>query len=139
MANQLFNKARERFLTAALNWNTADVRALLIDVGAGGSEYTFNAAHEYLNSVPVGARRAGPIALTSKAATDGAASAANVTFTSVAAGAAIEGIILYVHTGTDSTSVLIAYIDTATGLPITPNGGDIILAWDTGVNKIFRL
>ena len=32
-----------------------------------------------------------------------------------------------------------AYIDTATGLPITPNGGDIIVTWDNGINKIFRL
>jgi len=24
-------------------------------------------------------------------------------------------------------------------LPITPNGGDIIVTWDNGINKIFRL
>lgn len=36
-------------------------------------------------------------------------------------------------------SPLIAYIDTATGLPVTPNGGDITIAWDSGANKIFKL
>ena len=41
--------------------------------------------------------------------------------------------------GTEATSPLIAYIDTATGLPITPNGGDIIVTWDNGTNKIFRV
>jgi hypothetical protein len=35
-------------------------------------------------------------------------------------------------------SPLLLYIDQATGLPITPNSGDIILAWDNGTNKIFR-
>jgi len=34
---------------------------------------------------------------------------------------------------------LIAFIDTATNLPVTPNGGDIIVAWDNGANKIFKL
>jgi len=61
-----------------------------------------------------------------------------MTFTSVT-GASIEAIVLYKDTGTDSTSPLIAFIDTATGLPITPNGGDIIVTWDNGPNKIFKL
>jgi len=30
-------------------------------------------------------------------------------------------------------------MDTATGLPITPNGGDIIITWDNGTNRILRL
>jgi hypothetical protein len=34
---------------------------------------------------------------------------------------------------------LIAYIDTATGLPVTPGGGDIDITWDNGSNKIFKL
>ena len=53
--------------------------------------------------------------------------------------ASIEAIIIYVDSGTEATSPLIAYIDTATGLPITPNGGDIIVTWDNGTNKIFKV
>ena len=34
---------------------------------------------------------------------------------------------------------VIAFIDTATGLPVTPNGGDITITWDNGANKIFKL
>jgi hypothetical protein len=34
---------------------------------------------------------------------------------------------------------LIAFIDAATNLPVTPNGGNINIAWDTGTNKIFKL
>ncbi|GAI46620.1 unnamed protein product, partial [marine sediment metagenome] len=39
----------------------------------------------------------------------------------------------------DVSSPLIALIDTATGLPVTPNDGDITIAWDNGANKIFKL
>ncbi len=68
----------------------------------------------------------------------GAADGADVTFTSVS-GPTIEAIVIYRDTGTEATSPLIAYIDTATGLPITPNGGDIIVTWDNGANKIFKV
>ena len=34
---------------------------------------------------------------------------------------------------------LIAYIDTATGLDVTPNGSDITITWDSGASKIFSL
>jgi hypothetical protein len=47
-----------------------------------------------------------------------------VTFTAVT-GDVSEAVILYKDTGVAATSPLIAYIDTATGLPVTPNGGDI--------------
>ena len=76
--------------------------------------------------------------LTAKSTTGGAADAADVTFTSVS-GPSIEAIIIYADTGTEASSPLIAYIDTATGLPITPNGGDIIVTWDNGANKIFKV
>lgn len=134
MANALYDKARQRLLEAGINWNSDTIKVLLVDAGA----YSVNlSAHEFLSDVSVSARIAGPVTLTSKATTGGAADAADVTFTSVS-GATIEAIIIYKDTGTEGTSPLIAYIDTATGLPITPNGGDIIVTWDNGPNKIFR-
>ena len=50
-----------------------------------------------------------------------------------------EALLIYKDTGTEATSPLIAYIDTATGLPVTPNGGNITVTWDNGTNKIFKL
>ena len=76
--------------------------------------------------------------LTGKGTAGGAADAADVTFNGVS-GTSIEAILLFKDTGVAATSPLIAYIDTATGLPITPNGGDIIVTWDNGTNKIFKL
>jgi len=135
MANALFDKARQRFLEGQFNWNTDTIKAVLVDTGT----YTVNlSAHEFLSDIGTGARISVSGAFTGKATTGGAADANDLTFTSVS-GASIEAIVLYKDTGTDSTSPLIAFIDTATGLPITPNGGDIIVTWDNGPNKIFKL
>ena len=135
MANTLFDAARQRFLEGQFNWLTDTIKVILVDTGA----YTPQTAiHQYLADIPLSARIAGPVTLTSKATTGGAADGADVTFTSVS-GPTIEAIVIYRDTGTEATSPLIAYIDTATGLPITPNGGDIIVTWDNGTNKIFKV
>lgn len=135
MANTLYDYARQRFLEAQLNWSSDTIKVILVDTGA----YTPNTAvHQYLSDISGSARIAGPVTLTSKATTGGAADAADVTFTSVT-GVSIEAIVIYKDTGTEATSPLIAYIDTATGLPIAPNGGDIIITWDNGTNKIFKV
>lgn len=135
MANTLYDYCRQRFMEAQINWMTDTVKVILVSTSAYTPQ---TAVHQYLADIPVSARIAGPVTLTAKATTGGAADAADCTFTSVS-GATINAIVIYKDTGTDATSPLIAYIDTATGLPITPNGGDIIVTWDNGVNKIFRV
>lgn len=135
MANTLYDYARQRFLESQINWMTDTIKVLLVDTGAYTPQ---TSVHQYLADIPVSSRIAGPVTLTSKATTGGAADAADCTFTSVT-GASIEAIVIYKDTGTEATSPLIAYIDTATGLPITPNGGDIIVTWDNGTNKIFKV
>ena len=135
MANTLYDYARQRFLEAQINWMTDVVKVVLVDTGAYTPQ---TAVHQYLSDIPTSARIAGPVTMTGKATTGGAADANDVTFTAVS-GASIEAIIIYIDSGTEATSPLIAFIDTATGLPITPNGGDIIVTWDNGTNKIFKV
>lgn len=135
MANTLYDFARQRFLEAQINWMTDTVKCILVDTGAYTPQ---TAVHQYLSDIPTSARIAGPVTLTAKATTGGAADAADCTFPAVS-GASIEAIVIYIDTSTESTSPLVAYIDTATGLPITPNGGDIIVTWDNGTNKIFKV
>lgn len=135
MANALYDTARKRFLEANINWLTDTFRAVLVDTAV----YTVNlAANEFLSDVASGARIKTSAAFVSPSTTGGAADANDVTFSTVT-GASIEAIIIYKDTGVDGTSPLIAYLDTATGLPITPNGGDIIVTWDNGPNRIFKL
>lgn len=135
MANALYDKGRQRFLEGQFNWLTDTIKVLMVDTGT----YTaVLASHEFLSDVSNTARITTPVTLTGKSTTSGAADASDVTFSAVS-GPSIEALIIYKDTGVEATSPLIAYIDTATGLPITPNGGDIIVTWDNGTNKIFKL
>jgi hypothetical protein len=53
-------------------------------------------------------------------------------------GNSIEALLIYIDTGSAATSRLVAYIDTGvTGLPVTPNGGDIVITWNA--SGIFQL
>ncbi|MEX0789805.1 MAG: hypothetical protein WD178_03425, partial [Actinomycetota bacterium] len=74
----------------------------------------------------------------SKTKTAGVAHAADITASSVS-GDQFESLNAYKDTGTECSSLLIFYIDTATGLPFTPSGGDITVQWDAGANRIFKL
>jgi hypothetical protein len=135
MANALYDLAREAFLAGDLDADANDWRVILID----SADYTVNlASHQFLSSVPSVARVAVSGALASKTVTAGVFDAADITMTAVT-GDPSEALLLYQHTGVDATARLIGYIDTATGLPVTPNSGDITTAWDNTANRIFKL
>ena len=135
MANSLYDKGRQKFLEGSLVWLTDNIKIVLVDNG----QYTVNlATHEFLSDIASGARTATSGNFASKTSTAGVADAADITFTAVT-GVQSESLVIYKDTGTASTSPLIAYIDTATGLPVTPNGGDINVVFDNGANRIFKL
>lgn len=142
MANAMFDPGREGFLAGEIDWDTAVIKTALV------RSYTFSAAHKFVSEVTGagGTLVATSAAMTSKTVAAGVADAADVTFTAVGAGAAITSLIVFqssaVTGGGDvaaSAQRLIAFIDTATGLAVTPNGGDITIQWDAGANKIFKL
>ena len=57
-------------------------------------------------------------------------------FSSVS-GATVEGLVFFKDTGTPTTSNLICYFDTASGLPLTPNGGDVNVTFNaSGIFKV---
>lgn len=133
MANAIYPKYKEGILQSASNTNMSSgtVKVALVDTGT----YTYSAAHEFYSSVSgvVGT----PQTIGSKTFTDGVFDGADVSFTSVT-GNSVEALVIYIDTGTAGTSPLIAYIDTSvTGLPVTPNGGDISITWNA--SGIFAL
>jgi hypothetical protein len=134
MANALYDLGREKFLNGEIDWTDNDIKLLLVDTGS----YMVNlATHEFHSDISSGIiATSGDFA--SKTTTAGVAGAANVVLSSVT-GSQSEAIIIYKDSGMSSSSPLIAYIDTATGLPVTPNGADITIEWDTGSDKIFKL
>lgn len=134
-ANALYDAGRECFLAGNCDWDADTIKIVLIDT----ADYTVNlSTHDNLDDVPVAARVATSSALSSKTTTAGVADAADATLTSVS-GDSVEAIIIYKDTGTESTSRLIAYIDTATGLPFSPSGGNVVVTWDNGSSRIFKL
>jgi len=133
MANALYDKGREAFLSGSISWTSDNIKVALVDTGS----YTVNlSTHQYVSSLS--GVTATSSNLGSKTATNGVADASDVTYSALS-GAQSEALVIYKDTGTASTSPLIAYIDTATGLPVTPNGSDITITWDNGANKIFKL
>jgi hypothetical protein len=134
MASALYNFARELFLNGDIDWTSDDIRVILVDT----ADYTFSQTHNYLDDVEGAARVATSSALSGKTTTDGVADASDVSISGVS-GDQFEAIIIYKHTGTEGTSPLIAYIDDYTGIPTTPNGSSITIAWPGDSNKIFKL
>lgn len=137
MSNTIYASARESYLTAGLNWATDDVRVILCD-----STYVFDPTDDFLDDVPVGARLAVSGSLANKTTTDGVADADDVTFPTVVAGDTVTSVIVYNHTGTESTSDLILYMDeTAAGAVINrlTDGNDIVVRWSNSATKIFKL
>lgn len=132
MASVVYPEAREAFLMGDLDLD-GDVRIILVDL----ADYTYSAAHDFLDDVPAGARVGVSGALAGRTFSGGVFDANNVTVTGVT-GDTIEAIIGYLHTGIESTSRLIWFMDSASaGLPLTPNGGDVTVAWNA--SGIFAL
>ena len=135
MANGLYKKTKKLMLDGDIDLLTDDIKCVLVDTAAYAVDL---AADDFLADIPVGDRIATSGNLASKSTTGGVFNADPVTFSEVT-GDVSEALVIYKDSGDAATSPLIAYIDTATGLPVTPGGGDITVTWDTGANKIFAL
>jgi hypothetical protein len=136
----LFDPGREGFLKGEIRWDGTAVIKMSLCRG-----YTFSAAHKFVSDLS-GVTQVATVTLGTQTATNGVADAADAAFTAVGAGAACTQLIIFqasaVTGGADvatSAQRLIAYIDNATGLPVTPNGGDINFTFDSGGNRIFKL
>jgi len=132
MANALYDIGRKRFLDGDIDWSSDNIKLVFTDHADVVPDV---ATHDDLTDIA-----AGTVATSgnfgTKDSTAGVADAANVTVSTVS-GDQFESINIY--DDTHASDALIAYIDTATGLPCTPNGGDITVQWDDGANKIFKL
>ena len=137
MANAIYPKAKEKFLSASIHMSSDTIKLALVDT----ADYTYSASHEFYSDISAGVPTNGTITVgTSKTVTNGVFDAADVTFVGIGTDDPHEALVLYKDTGSAGTSPLIAYIDVVTsGLPVTPNGGNISVNFDSGANKIFAL
>lgn len=135
MANVVYTEFLNSLLDAnpAIDFDTDTIKVALVT-----SAYTPSAAHQFFSSVSgvVGT----PQALTGVSVAAGVFDAGDATFTAVAGGSTVVGLVLYKDTGVAGTSPLIAFVDSvASGLPVATNGGNIVIAWDNGANKILKI
>ena len=134
MANAVYPLAKKALLDADIDLLTDTIKIVLCDSG-----YTYNTAHDNLDDITAGARVATSSALASKTTTGGAFDAADVTYTALT-GDTVTSWVLFLDSGTESTSKLIAYFDTksdASALSYTPNGSNLTLSF--GASGIFTI
>ena len=133
MANAIYPLYKQALLDGAANTDINDltVKVALVDTGV----YTYSATHEFLTSLTGVVGTAQTINTTT--VTNGLFDGDNVTYSSVT-GNSVEALVIYIDTTVAGTSRLVAFIDSGvTGLPVTPNGGDISITWS--VSGIFQL
>ena len=134
MANAIYPIFKTALLAAATNvsLNVDDTTngpfCALVDTGT----YTYSAAHDFYNDlsgiVGTDQRIASPTVGT---VAEGVFDGADLTYTAVT-GNSVEALVIYrKNSGANTTWRLVAYIDTSvTGLPVTPNGGNITVTWN---------
>lgn len=124
MANALFTPYKQNLLGLGTRVDLDapdDMRLLAVD---HADDVPVPATDDFLDDILAGAR-VGTATLAAEAIlAAGAFDSDNPVFTALT-GDQFESLVLYKHTGTDSTSNLLAFYDTATGLPFTPSGGDV--------------
>ncbi len=133
MANAIYPLYKQALLAADANVDleAGTVKVSLVDTGT----YTYSAAHQFFSDLT--GVTATSAALTTKSVTNGIFDADSASFTGVS-GNQSEALIIWIDTTVAGTSRLVAYIDTGvTGLPVTPNGGDITVNWNA--SGIFQL
>lgn len=130
MANAYYNDFPNALLGngvhGAIDLDTDDIRMWLYDEGADAR----NLADQDIADILAGARIAVSPNLTSKtvgSVGDGIWDFADEVFTSVT-GSSVESLGIWKFNATETIAPLMMVLDSWTGLPVTPNGGDITAA-----------
>lgn len=132
MATIIFDDLRDSQLGnpthSVVDFDTDDIRPILLDATDSGTIVVTMVDYAEVNTNPVAegtnlaSKTVGTVAV-------GVFDADNYTFPTVS-GDAADYLILKKQTGTPTTEPLIVCWDSSTaGIPVTPNGGDIIASW----------
>lgn len=140
MANQLTDTGREGFLAASYGWKAGSLPATWTPYIVGSMGNVLNSIVT-LSDIPAAVWRARGTYLANKTTASGIADADDTVIAAVgsAGSATAHYIVLVNETGASQSSLVGAVIDTATGMPFLPNGGDVQIVWDSGANRIFKL
>lgn len=133
MAARLFSKFKEHLLSGNIDLLHNTIVALLVS-----SDYVPDVATDESRAAIPSSAIIAEATLRSVKVTQGVFDADDTVFFSVE-GKSIARIILVQDSDIYSQALLIAVIDDAPQLPVTPDGTNITIQWDNTSNKIFRL
>jgi len=113
---------------AMVDFDLDTIKATLVDHGV---DTPVQATDEDIADITAGARIATATLGTKTigVVANGTIDAVDTVFAAVS-GASVESFVVWKDTTVEATSPLMFQFDTATGLPVTPNGGDITIQWN---------
>lgn len=133
MASGFYENGVNSIMSADVDLRNDDISALLIDTNS----YTVDLNnHSDLTDITEAAILK-EISLSGKTLEKTVFRANDITFESVTGNNA-DAVIIFKNAESDAECILIAYLDNAPEFPITPDGSDVIIKWDTGSNGIFK-
>lgn len=136
MANFVYKKAKEAMLSGDVDLVSNNLKLLLVNSSYAPNQNTDNFVSN-INSSHIKARS--PI-FSGVTINSGILDADDVVMSSYP-GDAFNAVVIYQDSGSDQTSILIAYIDTSEGLPFSGvnTNTNITIAWSNTLNKILSL
>lgn len=133
MANQVYPLYKQALIDAEPNTDLKDGN---VKISLLSRDYVYSPLHQFRTDLTGVITTSGT--LQGKSVTNGVFRAADVTYSAVAGPNEVFSFVVWIDTGTPSTSRLVAYIDTnQVALPVTVTGGDIKHQFD--VAGIFAL
>lgn len=142
MSNAFTQTGAKAFADKSINWVSDTIKAILLDASFVP---TYDSATPYPNinnasflSDISSAQVGSAVTLAGKSDAAGVLVASDLVFPGVS-GNVVVRVAVYLDTGTPATSTVILAYDTADGLPITPNGGNINFFWDSGPFRVAQI
>lgn len=143
MASFLYDEFRKSIGGApthsVIDWNTDTIEAFFVDEADDTPNQTNDqdaADRAAASQVPAFASAPTMTCSTAVSSNVLVLDANDLTFTALT-GDQSESYDIFKNSGTDTTSPMIGNFDDATGLPLTPSGGDVIIVWGaTGIIRI---
>jgi hypothetical protein len=124
VSNKLYPSALDGIGTSLINLVSDDIRMMLVDSG-----YVYSDAHVFLSDGPAAHILGTVTALSGKTLTSGVwAASSPVVFVAPPDGFTVNAVVIYKHTGVNTTARLIAYFDAGFNLPLDLNGNNASIA-----------
>ncbi len=145
MASAFYAHGLNGFLSGEIDWDTGNIKAILLRGGAFTATHKFLSELKAVTGVEEVSRSPSLGTKTVGAPDPGVADAADTAWASVPTGTACNAFVIVMTNLTggadnaDTAVRLISYHDDYTGLPVTPNGANINLAFPNDANRIFRI